>query len=202
MKYYDISLELSKNTVAWPGDNKFSRLENKGTAMVSKLAMSSHSGTHIDAPRHFLFNKGSVDQIPFKKLVGPAKIAQVNSYPQITLADVKKLRPEKGDRILFKTRNQKLLGKKTFDPNYVSLSLDAAHYLASLPVNLLGIDYFGIEGKSAPGHPVHKILLAAGIVIVEGLDLSKIRPGRYNLAALPLKIKDGDGSPARVVLWR
>lgn len=202
MRFFDATYPLSKTTVPWPGDTRFGRDENQGTAIVSRLVMSSHSGTHIDAPRHFLFNKGGVDAIALEKLVGPATVARITVFPLITLADVKKLRLKKGHRILFKTRNQKLVKKKSFNPDYVSLSPQAARYLASLPVSLVGIDYLGIEAKSAPGHPVHKTLLAKNIVIVEGVNLEKIKPGNYQMAALPLKIKSGDGSPCRVVLWR
>jgi len=202
MKFFDATYPLSKKTVPWPGDTRFVRKENKGTAIVSKLIMSSHTGTHIDAPKHFVFNKGGVDAIALEKLVGPARVVQINSFPLITLADIKKIRPKKGGRLLFKTRNQKLVNKNRFYSDYASLSLEAARYLASLPINLVGIDYFGIEAKSAPGHPVHKTLLKKDIVIIEGLNLENIKPGRYQMAALPLKLKDSDGSPARVVLWK
>lgn len=202
MKFYDVSLELSENTPFWPGDTRFLRREIKSTAITSKLIMSSHSGTHLDAPKHFLLNEESVDRIALRKFFGRAKVASIASSPQITLTDVKKINARAGDKILFKTRNAKLAARKKFTPDYVSLSLAAAKYLASKKIDLVGIDYFGIEAKSAPGHPVHKALLRAGIVIIEGLDLSKVAPGNYHLAALPLRIKDGDGSPARVVLWR
>ena len=109
---------------------------------------------------------------------------------------------QKGERLLFKTRNSKLYKKGKFTADYVSLSLEGARYLTHKKIFLVGTDYLGIEAKSAPGHPVHKTLLAAGIVNVEGLDLSKIKPGIYNLAVLPLKIRAGDGAPARAVLWR
>ena len=221
MRYFDISLPLHEGLVAWPGDVKFSRQESRGTAIVSKLLMSSHTGTHIDAPRHFLFNNQGVDKIALQKLIGKCKVIEIKSSSpgegrmstpggqerlkgksQIKASDLQKLNIQAGDRILFKTSNSKLLKLKKFISDYVSLSLEAAKYLANKKISLVGIDYFGIEAKSAPGHPVHKTLLRAGIVILEGLDLSKIKPGNYNLAALPLLIKAGDGSPARVILWR
>lgn len=202
MKFFDATYPLSQHTVPWPGDVSFSRKENRGTAIVSRLIMSSHSGTHIDAPRHFVFAKGGVDDIALEKLVGPVAVVKIGSSPLITLSDVKRLKPKKGARLLFKTRNQKLVRKRVFHPKYVSLGLEAAKYLASLPINLVGIDYFGIEAKSAPGHPVHKTLLKRNIVVIEGLNLEKIQPGTYQMAALPLKVKNGDGAPARVILWR
>ncbi len=200
-KFIDLTLFFEPGMIVWPGDTKFAREEKRGTAIVSKLTLSSHTGTHIDAPRHFLFNNQTVDKIDLQKLIGPARVFSLNVKNQITKKDLAKLPIQKGDRVLFKTRNSQLLTKKHFIPDYVSLALDAAKYLASKKISLVGTDYFGIEAKSAPGHPVHKALLRAGIVIIEGLDLSKVKPGKYNLAALPLKIKAGDGSPARVILW-
>ena len=202
MKFFDISKDLSAKTIPWPGDTQFQRTQSQGTAIVSKLILSTHTGTHIDAPKHFLFKKSGVDQIRLQKLVGTCKVVKVESSPLIQVNDLKGLKIKAGDKILFKTKNGRLLKQKKFISNYVSLSLTAAQYLAAKKIDLIGIDYFGIEAKSAPGHPVHKTLLAAGIVIVEGLDLSKVGTGTYNLAALPLKIKGGDGSPARVILWK
>jgi len=201
-KFFDISLSLDNSTFPWPGDTKFIRLEKKGSGIVSQLIMSTHTGTHVDAPKHFLFNKSGVDKIALTKLVGPARIVEINAKNLITSSDLEKLKIQKGERILFKTRNSGLYKKGKFTADYVSLSHDGARHLARKKIALVGTDYLGIEAKSAPGHTVHKTLLSAGIVNVEGLDLSKIKPGSYNLAVLPLKIKAGDGSPARAVLWR
>lgn len=207
----------------WPRDTRFRREEYRGTAIVSKITMSSHAGTHIDAPRHFLFDKGTVDQIAISKLIGKCRVVEIRpllpSVPSpgvgrvaggrerskldnsITVSIVKRFNIKAGDKILFKTRNAELLKKTKFEKNYVSLSLEAARYLAKKKIDLVGIDYFGIEAKGSPGHPVHKALLRAGIVIVEGLDLRKVKPGRYNLVALPLKFIGGDGAPTRAILW-
>lgn len=202
MKIIDISLPIRSAMVVWPGDTKFARLESRGSAIISKLIMSSHTGTHIDAPKHFLFSKGGVDRIALYKLIGPAKVLEIKSRQQITKKDIEKYQIKRRDRILFKTRNSQLLKKKKFTADYVSLSLDAARYLAQKKIDLVGIDYFGIEAKGTTVHPVHKTLLSAGIVIVEGVDLARVKPGVYNIVALPLKIKNGDGSPARVVLLK
>ena len=218
-QFYDISLNLDHTTIPWPGDVRFSRVENRGSGITSKLELSTHSGTHIDAPKHF-FERGSVDEIDLKKLIGPCQIFEIRPLPPpapspglgreeerskrnlIQLSHVSKYKISRGERILFKTRNSALYKKGKFTGDYVSLSLEAAQFLVKKKISLVGIDYLGIEAKSAPGHPVHKALLKAGIVILEGLDLSKVKAGSYNLAALPLKIKAGDGSPARAVLWR
>lgn len=202
MMFKDISLVLHKGMVVWPGDVKFVHQESRGTAIVSRLQLSSHHGTHVDAPRHFLFNTGTVDKIGLSKLLGPARVLAVSAKRLIGVGDLARQKIRAHDRLLFKTHNGKLYRKKKFDSDYVSLSLPAARYLAKRKIDLVGIDYYGIEAKAAPGHPVHKTLLRAGIVIVEGLDLSKVKPGQYNLAVLPLLIKAGDGAPARAVLWR
>ena len=216
MKYFDISLPLKEGMTVWPGDKPFKRTENKTTAITSRLDLSTHTGTHIDAPRHFLFNKQGVDSIVLNKLIGKCRVIEIKfpspgagegsrersrSNQLIRISDFVKFKIRPHDKILFKTRNSKLLRLKKFTADYVSLSLEAAKYLATKKIDLVGIDYYGIEAKSASGHPVHKTLLKAGIVIVEGLDLSKVKPGNYNLAALPLKIVGADGSPARVILF-
>lgn len=164
--------------------------------------MSAHHGTHIDAPKHFLFKGPGVDAIAPEALVGIYKVFQIKNQKNITVEELKKFDIEKGNRILFKTRNSNIVTNKKFTADYVSLTPDAAAFLVSKKVLLVGSDYFGLEAKAAPGHPVHKTLLAAGIVMVEGLYLKEVKAGEYDGAILPLKIKDSDGSPARAMLWR
>jgi arylformamidase len=202
MKFYDITVPISENTPEWPGDVKYQREERKTSAIVSKLTMSAHFGTHIDAPKHFLFKKKSVDALQLEALVGKYKVFDIKSHNQIVLEDVQKLPIAKNDRILFKTTNSNIVTGHKFNPNYVSLSLEAARFLVNKKIALVGIDYFGIEAKSAPGHPVHTALLSQNIVVVEGLNLQKIKPGIYQGAILPLKIVGADGAPARAVLWK
>lgn len=202
MKFYDLTLPLSNNTPGWPGDIAYKREERQTSAIVSSITMSSHFGTHIDAPRHFVFSASSIDQIPLSTLVGKFKVFQVKSKQLIEKKDIEKFSIQKGDRVLFKTINSNIITGAKFNPSYVSLSLEAAEFLAKKRIALVGIDYFGIEAKSAPGHPVHVTLLSKNIVVVEGLNLQKTPPGIYQGAILPLKIEDGDGSPARAVLWK
>ncbi len=201
MKFYDISLSLSHSTTVWPGDPLFTRTETKTSAIKSTLTFTTHTGTHIDAPKHFLFDKAGIDKIPVSALIGRFRVCQVKTKNQITLADIESLRIKPGQRILFKTRNVRLINKP-FTQSYVSLSLEAAQFLVKQKILLVGIDYFGIEAKGNPGHPVHTSLLAKNIVIVEGLQLGGVRPGTYHGAILPIKIKDSDGAPCRAVLWK
>lgn len=208
----DISMPLHSAMVVWPGQpgrssggEKFGREEIKaGDSIISLLSMSSHTGTHVDAPKHFLGESGSsLDQIPLEKLVGPCRVIEIQEMA-ITAEVLRPCNIAVGERILFKTRNshEHLLEKGEFIKDYVSLDLSAAEFLASKKINLVGIDYLGIEVKGNPGHPVHKTLLEVGIVIVEGLNLVGVELGEYNLAVLPLKIADGDGAPARAILWK
>ena len=202
MKFYDITIPLSDTTPEWPGDTKYVREERQTSAIVSKITMSSHFGTHIDAPKHFIFTNSSVDKLKLESLVGKFKVFEVFAKTQIELNHISKFTINSGDKIIFKTRNSKFVGKPLFTDDYTSLSLEAAKYLAKKKIALVGIDYFGIEAKSAPGHPVHKALLTKNIIIVEGLNLNTVPAGLYEGAILPLKIIGGDGAPARAVLWK
>lgn len=202
-KFIDISMPIEEGMVVWPGDIHFVRKELRGTSVNSNLTISTHTGTHIDAPKHFLFNNNSVDKISLDKLVGKVRVVEISKNVKkfIEIKDLpKNIRPR--EKILFKTRNSLLLRKKQFDTDYVSLSLPAAKVLATAKIDLVGIDYYGIEAKSAPGHPVHKTLLRAGIAIVEGVDLAKVKHGIYHLTVLPLKLVGADGSPARAILQK
>lgn len=203
MKIIDISLTLHPGLVVWQGDPKIeliteSTVEKDGI-MDSRLRLGAHNGTHIDAPAHFLKNGFGVDKIDPKKLTGECSVVNIESNKiDRTSLEGKNFK----SRVLFKTKNskRKLLDDPNFHTDYVYLTEDGAEYLIEKGVNLVGIDYLGIEKKSAPGHPVHTKLLENEIVIVEGLNLVDVDPGNYELIALPLKLKDLDGSPARAVL--
>jgi arylformamidase len=203
MKFYDLTLPVSNKTPAWPGDTKFKREQRTTSAIVSKITISSHFGTHIDAPKHFIFEKAPVDQLPLAALIGVFKVFEIKPKTNlIQVSDIKNLNIKAGERILFKTKNSKIVTKSKFTDKYISISLLAAKFLAARKIRLIGVDYFGVEAKSAPGHPVHRALLSKGIVIVEGLNLSAVPKGIYQGAILPLKISGGDGAPSRAVLWK
>ncbi len=205
-------MSLESGMVTWAGQEKFKRKEIvAGEAIVSLLSMTTHTGTHVDAPKHFLGRKaGSVDKLDLSKLIGPCEVIELP--PHLSSPSRGEgwegifRRLNKGDRVLFKTSNsrRRLLEKKNFVTDYVSLNLEQAKLLAAKKIALVGVDYLGVEAKGSQGrgHPVHKTLLKAGIVVVEGLNLSKIKPGHYNLAVLPLKIVNGDGAPARAILYK
>lgn len=206
LKIYDVTLPIQSNMMVWRDDPKVSvkeiaTLEKDGCA-VSWISMSSHTGTHVDAPSHFLENAIGVDRIDPQKLVGPCTVLDFTTldHHEITAADLEKFPVNEGSRIILKTGNFKFLKQKSFPNQYVCLSEEGARYLVERKIYLVGTDFLGIEKENAPGHPVHKTLLSAGIVNLEGLDLSDVPAGQYQLICMPLRIENCDGAPARVFL--
>lgn len=206
MKIYDVSMPIYSNMLVWPGDKE---VVIKTTATVEKdgvgdsyLSFGSHTGTHVDAPKHFVKGGFGIDKIDLEKLIGECLVVDVTGidHKEILPSDLTDIPITKGSRILFKTGNYRFIKKSVFPDSYVSLSLEAAQVLVQKGIFLVGIDFLGIEKRKNPGHPVHTTLLKAGIVNVEGLDLSEVPAGKYQLMCLPIKVKDSDGAPARVVL--
>jgi len=205
IKVFDLTLPIRNNMLVWQGDSppslsQIATVKKHGVAL-SQFNFGSHTGTHVDAPKHFLTKGKGVNKISLEKLIGNCRVLDLTHLKgnEILASDLKPFGIKEGDRILFKTGNFRLLKKKSFPKTYVSLSLEASRFLVQKKINLVGTDFLGIEKKSSPGHPVHKALLSKGIVIVEGLDLEKIPQGKYKIICLPLRV-DSDGSPARVVL--
>lgn len=207
MHTYDISLPISSDLPVWPGDPPFERklidsIARGGQTNTSFLAMSAHMGTHIDAPDHFLGNGRTIENLPLNILTGRVYVLHLPEADLITAAMLAQADiPPRTRRILFKTRNSELWKQKAknFQTDFVALAPDAAEYLVEHGFKLVGIDYLSIAPYDN-GRPTHQILLRAGIVIVEGLDLSAVSPGRYTLHCLPLKLVGSDGAPARAIL--
>lgn len=207
MRTYDITLTVSPQSIVWPGDTPVvikhtSSIASGDNANVSEISMSCHTGTHVDAPNHFLNNGVTVDDLSLDLLVGRAYVLHLPDVSMITAsvlmqADI----PPRTRRLLFKTRNSDLWanGNKEFQTDFVALSVDAAELLVDRNVKVVGIDYLSIAPYKM-GTPVHTILLNAGVVVIEGLDLSKVSQGRYTLHCLPLKLGGADGAPTRAVL--
>lgn len=210
MKIYDLSLPIKPNMVVWPGQAKpkitVKTISSADSSCSTNFTLNSHNGTHVDAPKHFIKGGKTIDKIEAEKLAGPCKILDLTNFfktggpAEIGWAHFGGIKVRKGDRILIKTGNFKYLEGKKFTTDYISLSLDAAKNLIKKQINLIGIDYLSIEKKGNPGHPVHKMLLKEGIVIVEGLNLKDVEKGEYILACAPLKLEGADASPARVFL--
>jgi arylformamidase len=206
MKVHDISLTLRARMPVFPGEptpllEPTSQIERGASYNVSRLTLSTHTGTHIDAPLHFLAGGTPVDQLPVDVLVGPALVLEMPVEQEITATDLEAAAiPPGTERILFKTRNSRLLDDEDFRRDFIYLTLDAARWLVERGVRLLAIDYLSVEKMDAQPNVVHQTLLRAGVVIVEGADLRRVASGPYLLACLPLKIEGADGSPVRAVL--
>lgn len=205
---YDVSLPISTLLAVWPGDppieiEEASQISKGDVANVTRLNMGVHSGTHMDAPKHFLEGTTGIDEVPLDALVGTAYVVEIEGSPHIGAAELEAAQlPAKIERILFKTRNSKFweTDPNTFHKDFTALAPDGAAWLLERNIKLVGIDYLSIEQFNPPRHDTHYTLLGERVVIVEGLNLSQVAPGEYTLMALPLKIKNGDGAPARVVL--
>jgi len=204
VKIIDISTLVEKGMPQYPGQPLIS-LEHAKTiphdgVAESILSIYSHVGTHVDAPSHFVLNGKTVDQIDPLKLVGHCRVIDVSGIEslEIQVSDLGSEEIEAGDRILFRTINS-LEDRRDFE-NFVSISEEAARFLVDRGIVLVGTDFFGIEKRRNPGHPVHLAFLGKDVVIVEGLDLSKVEEGEYEIMCLPIKVKGADAAPARVFL--
>jgi arylformamidase len=192
--------------VHWPGtpavavDRKEQRRAEGIVVRTSNLSMDSHTGTHIDAPVHFDAGKEGVDALPFAALIGEARVVAIRDPAAIRPGELEALDIRRGDRLLFKTRNStRCWGTDAFVEDYVYVSLEAAQYLVERGARTVGVDYLSVASR-AESVPTHRTLLAGGVTVLEGLDLSSVEPGKFDLIALPLRVHDGDGAPARVVL--
>ena len=205
----DITLPLRSGQLSWPGDppvvvTPWFRLAAGDPADVSEVRLSSHTGTHVDPPSHFLEGGATVDQMPLDVLIGPATVVDLTGRPgPIGPPDLDGLGLAAGtERVLMKTDNSGRWPERleTFPDDYVALSPAGAAWMVERGVRLVGADFLSVEVPDAPGHPTHVTLLSAGVVIVEGLDLSAVTPGPYQLVCLPLLLAGCDGAPARVIL--
>jgi arylformamidase len=208
MKIYDVSLPISPDMPVWPGNpavvlEQVSSMDAGAHDNVSRLACGVHTGTHVDAPHHFMNDHRTAESLSLDVLVGPACVIQIPLEVMVVNAQVleKAGIPSGIERLLLKTSNSGLWkrAEKKFDPAFVGISADGADWLVQHNVKLIGIDYLSV----APYHqsvPTHRILLGVGMVVVEGMDLSAIAPGTYSLYCLPLKLVGSDGAPARTIL--
>jgi arylformamidase len=206
--WLDISVPIHPELPHWPGDPDVRitwpvSMEKGDTYNLSVLELGSHTGTHMDAPLHFLPNAKTLDKMPLDATVGLARVIEIGDPVSIKPNELQRHRLRRGERILFKTRNSKVSWKKrAFDPHFVFLSPEGAEYLARRRVRTVGIDYLSIGAFQGENLKTHQILLRAGIWIVEGLDLAQAKPGRYDLVCLPLKVSGSEGAPARAILKR
>jgi arylformamidase len=205
--WIDISVPLNTGMVHWPGDpepnfGRISEIEAGAAANVTFCRMSAHTGTHMDAPCHFLAGANSIDTFPLNVAIGPARVLVLPAEcAVIGRRELEGTGIERGERLLLKTRNStKRWDNLEFQRDYVALDASAAHFLVNAGVTLVGVDYLSVGVFEGDGPETHKTLLGAGVWIVEGLNLSRVEEGRYDLVCLPLPIAGSDGSPARVVI--
>lgn len=205
MKIFDISLLLNEQTITYPGTTALkitpTRSSVTGSAL-SEITLSSHAGTHIDAPAHVIEGGKTIDQIKLDIFFGPCRVLDLTQVKDgILVKDLEGKNIKEGERILLKTNNSKR-GFDKFYEDYVYLSSEGAEYLADLGVKLVGIDCLSIKKRGLSDNRAHSELLSKNISIIEGLNMANIEEGKYTLVAFPLKFTGIDGSPARIVLIR
>ncbi len=205
-KIHDISLPVSESLAVWPGDppvriTQPAHIDRGDQYTVSRLEIGAHIGTHVDAPAHFVRGGAEVDHLALDLLVGPARVVHVPEAGSLTRQVLEGLSiPPGTQRLLFRTRNSEhWSGDGSFREEYVGLTNAGARWLVGRGVRLVGIDYLSISPWNDLLTP-HQTLLGAGVVVVEGLDLSGITPGVYQLVCLPLKLEGVEGAPARAIL--
>jgi arylformamidase len=211
MDVIDVSLTIGPDLLVWPGDPPVdvtprSEIAKGDPANVSEIRMGTHTGTHVDPPNHFVEGAPGIDSVSLDVLVGEAVVVDARQLDRpIQQTDMEKLSIREGaERVLLRTANSELWRRERveFPDVYACLTPEAARWVVDRGIKLIGVDFLSVEQKGAEGHPTHHMLLENGVVIIEGLNLGDVDPGEYTLACLPLRIKDGDGGPARAVLMR
>jgi arylformamidase len=206
MAYYDVSVPIRPHMPVYPGDpvprlNRVKRLERGDVANLGLFAGSLHTGTHVDAPYHFIEDGATSETLSLETLIGPATVVTIDTHRHVTAKDLEAAVAGRWpQRLLLKTRNSGFWAEDAFRPDFVALTPEAAQWLVAHGTRLIGIDYLSVEPYPAQEFPVHLTLLRAGIIILEAVDLRDVPPGDYMLSCLPLRLVGGDAAPARVIL--
>ncbi len=204
--WIDVSVSLHSGMVHWPGDPSVEishalDMERGDICTVSAFSMGSHTGTHMDAPLHFIRGGKGLDEMPLDATIGAARVIEIHDPESIKPEELRQHAIQRGERVLFKTLNSvRCWHTDDFIEDFVFISQEAARYLAELHVLLVGVDYLSVGGFKQDGPETHQALLGAGIWIIEGLNLSPVSPGAYDLICLPIKVAQSDGAPARAIL--
>jgi arylformamidase len=208
MGWIDISVPVDDGIATFPGDPTYRRelhaaMAQGGICNVSRLDMGAHTGTHIDAPLHFIDGAAAIEATPLDAVIGPAWVVDPRDVTaSITARDLERLAiPEAETRLLFRTRNSELWAQGGFSSAFIGLAADAADALVARGVRLVAIDYLSIAPFGDP-IPTHRSLLGGGVVVLEGVDLRGVEPGPYDVFAPPVRIVGADGAPARALLRR
>jgi len=210
MQIFDVTVPISEKMPTFPGDPGVEleivhSLEKGDNANVTMLRFGAHTGTHVDAPVHFIAGTSRVDAMPLDVLIGRARVVEIqHDVDGITAEHIRTANLEGESRVLFKTRSSEFWSNMSegFRTDFTYIAPDAAQELADLNVRLVGIDYLSVEKFKCGSYDTHLTLLRKGVVLIEGLDLRAVSAGEYELICLPLKLAGGagDGAPARVVL--
>ena len=207
-EWIDVSVPLHTGMVHWPDNPPVTierelNMERGDTCNVSKMSMGVHTGTHMDAPIHFIRGGIGIDQMPLTAAIGRTRVIEIGDPVSIKPEELMGHNIQRGERILFKTCNSaRCWQTDDFVEDFVYIAHEAAQYLASLGAQLVGVDYLSVGGYHVDGPETHQALLGGGVWIIEGLNLSQAEPGIYDLICLPLRIVGGDGAPARAILRR
>jgi arylformamidase len=204
--WIDVSVPLRSGMVHWP-DNPPVRIERAlniergDAANVSEISMGAHTGTHMDGPLHFLREGKGLDEMPLTATIGRSRVIETRDPESIKPEELHSYELQRDERILFKTQNSaRRWSSEDFIEDFVYVSQEAARYLAGREIQTVGVDYLSVGGYRKDGVETHRALLEAGIWVIEGLDLSEVEPGEYELICLPVKIERSDGAPARAIL--
>jgi len=221
-QYFDITLPLNteiplppaiplkpgdspppENKIPNPRVYRFFDVDKGDKVTMSRIEMSSHDGTHIDSPRHFIPGGPTIDTMAPDTTIGPCRVIEIKDEKEVTVKELEPYKIKAGERIIFKTKNSPVVWSvRQYAGKFVTISLEAAKYLAEKKIRLVGIDYISIASAQPPENIgwVHEAFLKNGIFILEALNLDGVAPGNYELICLPLRIEKGDAGPCRVIL--
>ena len=208
MSWIDISIPVRNGMVHWPGDPGFqSRLHktigdaNGSPCNHTHMSLSAHTGTQMDSPRHFIDGGITMEALALDAVLGPCRVIEIQDQTAITAAELEPHNLQRGERILFKTRNStRSWQSDDFDEDFIYIAQDGARHITATGVQTVGVDYLSVGGFKRDGVETHVELLGAEVWIIEGLNLSAVEPGNYELACLPMKLIGSDGAPARAAL--
>ena len=200
--YHDITLTVSPGSVVFPGDppveiRTFARADREGFN-ASALSASLHAGTHVDAPRHLWDESPGVDRLPLDALIGSVRVLDCQSEPVVDRGFLERHWEEGIERLLLQTGGGAALRRGELGGG--CLTGEGARFLVERQIRLVGIDALSIDALDAEELPAHRELLGGEVVVIEGVDLSAVTAGYYELICLPIRLRDGDGAPARVLL--
>jgi arylformamidase len=206
-KLLDVSVPLTSGMPTYPGNPEFelqpvTRIASGDAANTSRLVMGTHTGTHVDAPKHFIDDGVAVEGLRLDLLIGRTRVVEITKRGGIGPAELGEAGLREDIRVLLRTPNSALWNGEAFHTDYTYLTAEGARYLVDQGVKVVGIDYLSVEQFKSEGAPAHRALLAEAIIIIEGLNLSEADAGMYEMYCLPLRIVGADGAPARVILKR